>query len=321
MQNKTFTQAALAFAAALFALITLIPGTAWAQVVTQQTNRVSTSDEYRVGRVRLIYARPIRRLIKVPVLTDLSKPDVDLTSSINNFKLKIRDQGNERGTCSVHALTFLMEFEYARQNLGLVTNDLSEEYLNYAANLATGNNNDGDFFFNINKGYQKYGQAMQSQVPNKPYFDPSYKVDQKFLEAGAKNWPRLKPDVIKENASFTSNKTDDGQPFGLNPAQFNYVLARLDETRPVAVGMRWPLQDKSGTETVLGVELLKNVPTADLTAGHSVALVGYRKYKGYPGGGYFIIRNSWGEGYGNKGYGYLSFEYVKAHTADAMTYK
>ena len=85
--------------------------------------------------------------------------------------------------------------------------------------------------------------------------------------------------------------------------------------------MRWPPSVKYQTETIFGVELMKNLPPADLTAGHSIALVGYRKYKGYPGGGYFIIRNSWGEDYGNKGYGYLSFEYLKSHAADAMTYK
>jgi hypothetical protein len=309
--------------AALLAIacMTILCDAASAQVATQQMNRLASADEFKVGRFSLAYARPVKQVVKAPLLTDLSKPDVDLRPSINNFKLKIRDQGNTRNTCSVHALTFLIEYEYARQNLGLVTNDLSEEYLNYVTNLATGNTNDGDFFFNINKGHQKYGHAMQAQVANKSFFDPNFKVSQDLLNAGAKNWPRLVANIIKENANFTTNTADDAQPFGLTSAQFDYILAQLEADRPVAVGLRWPPKEKYATETVLGVELLKHLPASDLTADHSVALVGYRKYKGYPGGGYFIIRNSWGDDYGNKGYGYLSFEYVKAHAADAMTYK
>jgi hypothetical protein len=205
--------------------------------------------------------------------------------------------------------------------MNLITGDLSEEYLNYTTNLATGSTDDGDYFFNINQGYQKYGHALQNQVPNQATFDANFKVKPDLLSAGAKNWPKLKATVIKENAGFTANTADDAQPFGLSTAQFNYIIAQLDADQPVAVGLRWPSTIKYGTEVILGVELLKNLPPADLTAGHSVALVGYRKYAGYPGGGYFIIRNSWGTDYGNQGYGYLSFAYVKANTADAMFYK
>ena len=42
-----------------------------------------------------------------------------------------------------------------------------------------------------------------------------------------------------------------------------------------------------------------NVPPADqksaqLFDGHSIALVGYRRDNAFPGGGYFVYRNSWG---------------------------
>jgi hypothetical protein len=304
----------------LAAISLALAGPTFGQVISKQNSPVALKNEMKVGSIRLLYARPIRKALKKPVMTDLSKPDVDLTPSITNFKLKIRDQAG-RDTCSVHALTFLIEFEYARQNLNLVTSDLSEEYLNYTTNLASGSTDDGDYFFNINKGYQKFGHSMQTQVPNKTSFDPNFKVDATLLEAGAKNWPKLKASIIKENANFTSSTADDAQPFGLSTAQFNQLISNLDQNRPVAVGMRWPSATKYDTETILGVELLKNLPPADLTGGHSIALVGYRKLAGYPGGGYFIIRNSWGTDYGNQGYGYISFAYIRAHSADAMTYQ
>lgn len=46
-------------------------------------------------------------------------------------------------------------------------------------------------------------------------------------------------------------------------------------------------------------------------AGHAVALVGYTKDKK------FIVRNSWGTGWGDKGFGYASLEYAKAAFTEA----
>ena len=135
---------------------------------------------------------------------------------------------------------------------------------------------------------------MQTFVPNKSFFDANFKVEQKHLEMG-NNVPRLKPFVIKENSNFTTDTKDDENPFGLTDAQVNSIVSELNNDHPVAVGMRWFGLGKFATETVFNVELLKNVPVSDLTAGHSVAFVGYRKHKNYPGGGYFIFRNSWGE--------------------------
>ena len=269
---------------------------------------------FRAGKISLMYAQPIAKKLSISI-TDISKPNVDLS---NKYNLPVRSQGG-RKTCSVHTLAFLIEYAYAKSTNGARTPDLSEEYLNYVTNLAAQNQNDGDFFYNVNQGYQQYGQAFELNVPFQPVFDPSLKVDQKYMDS-AKKFPRYKANFIKENANFTADKSDDANPFGLTDAQMNAITSELDGNRPVAVGMRWFKKGAFATETILGVELLKNVP-ADLTAGHSIALVGYRRFKGYPGGGYFIFRNSWGDSFGNKGYGYVSFEFVKTHAADAMSYR
>ena len=55
---------------------------------------------------------------------------------------------------------------------------------------------------------------------------------------------------------------------------------------------------------------------ADL-GGHAVLVVGYRDGEG-AGGGRFIIKNSWGRGWGDDGYGYLPYAYVAVHGVGAM---
>ncbi len=48
--------------------------------------------------------------------------------------------------------------------------------------------------------------------------------------------------------------------------------------------------------------------------GHAVALVGYTKDR-------FIVRNSWGLSWGDKGYGYASLAYTKAAFTEAYGVK
>src|SRR5215207_3911056 len=80
-----------------------------------------------------------------------SLPQVDLRPAIQSLQLDVRFQEG-RGTCSVFAMTFLLEYMY-RSRLAVPANNLSEEYLNHAANLVNGQNGDGDYFDNIDAGY------------------------------------------------------------------------------------------------------------------------------------------------------------------------
>jgi hypothetical protein len=47
-------------------------------------------------------------------------------------------------------------------------------------------------------------------------------------------------------------------------------------------------------------------------AGHAIAIVGAIVDKRVGGGGYYIIKNSWGGGYGDKGYAYVAFDYCQS---------
>jgi C1A family cysteine protease len=52
--------------------------------------------------------------------------------------------------------------------------------------------------------------------------------------------------------------------------------------------------------------------------GHSIDLVGFREGNQFPGGGYFIFRNSFGPRFGQDGYGFISFDYMRNYANDAI---
>lgn len=262
-----------------------------------------------MNRARRLVAEPVRVNTPRPVFTIDNKPDVDLRPEIDTLGMAIRPSQLKRGTCSVFAMTFLLEFMYAK-NYGLKSQDLSEEYLNFVSNLATGQKVDGGFFDEIDQGYQKYGIVNEGLVPYKPFFDPNLKVSPETMKQGAAIVPRLKPHFIKPWDVNT----------GLTSVQLLSVIAQLKNGRPVAAGLRWPLEEKFAFEKVLGVPLIKMVPPSEVFDGHSIDFVGYKVSKSFPGEGYFVFRNSWGTGFGEQGYGYMSFEYAMKYTNDLVQY-
>ena len=80
-------------------------------------------------------------------------------------------------------------------------------------------------------------------------------------------------------------------------------------------------------ETLAAVKAEALPPSVDLKerieGGHAVVAVGYddgmkikNRYDGRETTGALLIRNSWGKGWGEGGYGYLPYEYVLAGLAE-----
>ena len=63
-----------------------------------------------------------------------------------------------------------------------------------------------------------------------------------------------------------------------------------------------------------------NKDETDVRGGHAVLVLGYVSAEDAPthtpsiSGGYFVVKNSWGEGFGDQGYVYLSTNYIKNYT-------
>jgi C1A family cysteine protease len=281
-------------------LLAVLSAPAWAQKPTQARQRQPRN--YRAApRNQIIfrYTGP--------------KAEVDLRPEIERLGLGIRDQGN-RGTCSVFATTFLIEYHTARQTKtnGL---QLSEEYLNWAKNRANNENKDGGFFTEIIAGYKGYGIVPSTEMPYQAAFHP-------------KHPDKPKPKVIHDGQvvtryPFTFIKDWDNTK-GMTAAELEATKNALRSGHPVATGIWW--LENFETVTVGKVPLLKQYPRKDnagsnppMFDGHSIDLVGFHEGSQFPGGGYFIFRNSFGTGFGDDGYGYVSFQYIRDYANDAIS--
>lgn len=80
------------------------------------------------------------------------------------------------------------------------------------------------------------------------------------------------------------------------------AIKSLDEGRPVYIGM-------SVTTSMQSCAPVLDPDSRDTGGGHAVSISGYGIDKRVPGGGYFIIKNSWGPDCGDKGYQYMPFNY------------
>lgn len=80
------------------------------------------------------------------------------------------------------------------------------------------------------------------------------------------------------------------------------AVKSLDEGRPVYLGV-------SVTKSMYACDPVLDPKSPDNGGGHAVAISGYGIDKRVAGGGYFIIKNSWGPDCGDHGYQYLPFNY------------
>ncbi len=245
-------------------------------------------------------------------------PEVDLRPKIRLYRLPIRNQGN-RGTCTVFATTFLIEYQKASMAGSSGARVLSEEYLNWAGNQVTHENADGGFFTKFMPGYETWGISAARQMPYRPTYNPAHPdtPNSATITAARAMFPVKYP--------FTILKVWDNTK-GMTRAELQSALATLRSGRPVATGIWW--LTNFSTVNVHGVPLLKDYPRSansnsdpsknPMFDGHSIDLVGFKQSPSFPGGGYFIFRNSFGRSFGDAGYGFVSFQYLRAYSNDAI---
>lgn len=230
----------------------------------------------------------------------------------------IRDQGM-RGTCVAFATAALLE--HRELSAGAAGSDLSEQYLYWAIKTQTADpwhTIDGTTLGFARDALETTGVCTEPSWPYDPVPRPGNIPHESATEPPGhahREAAALRHLGVHRTASTSGNART--------------LVAELSRCAPVAIALpvfRDSLQPQNNNwNTSVGLlygRVLDPPPTSIVDSGHAVAVVGFAPDPGEPNGGYFIIRNSWGTGWGRllpavgsvasaPGYGQVSATYVE----------
>lgn len=216
--------------------------------------------------------------------------DETITLDLRTRQSSVKDQGR-RGTCVAFAATAGHEMLRADDE------DLGEEFLHWAAKQRDGFSAaaEGTTLAAAAGALADLGQPPEQVWP----------YDERRDQWGATYRP---PEGAYEEAA--RRRLGDGHALPPSPAA---LRAALDQGVGVLLGVRlyatWHAVSSDG-------HIALPAPGAVALGGHAVLLAGYDD--GAVGEqSRIIVRNSWGNDWGDNGYGYLPYAYVEAHGLQA----
>ena len=224
--------------------------------------------------------------------------EVDLTHEMP----LIRDQ-NPRGACVAHAALAVFEHRLIREGRPL---DLSEQFLIFVSKEDDGMPHLEGF---------SLGTAFAKLRLDGCCREETWRYNNHSIPC---NWGQGPPpsDARIEAREFRIGGIDP-----LAPTRVLDIKMVLYSQRCVAFSIpafrSWFCDD--------GVKVSGDIhmpPRGDLPmGGHAMCMVGYRDMPDKPllGGGVFLIRNSWGERWGNRGYGTIPYKFIECFGAEAFS--
>jgi hypothetical protein len=248
------------------------------------------------------------RLAAIPVMAEAG-PVAALPSS-HNFLRRLPPIRNQaaRGTCVAFTLTALHEFYYRSRNR---TIDFSEQYLYYRT----------------------------KQIDGAPYVCGTRQSDAARVltdrgQCRETLWS-YNPDLPcnQQDAAVPPNADGDAASYklqlqALNPKDVDGIKAALAVNRPVGISIpvwrSWYTSADTRRTGRITMRIGNESGPAGQPAGHAVCLVGYQDSAQAPGGGYFILRNSWSTNWGSEcphgpGYGTIPYQYIASENWEAFT--
>ena len=224
----------------------------------------------------------------------------------------IRNQG-PRGTCVAHACTALREYLTGDRAI-----DLSEQYLYWAARqkLITPILKDRPGLL------LAYGMAALVEHGIPP--EDAWPYNPAQLPGNEDQGPP--PAGIEAPARANRLRKYSG----IFPRDTYSLKVQLAHDNPVAVTVPtfgfWggALIDYTGTVRLPFTAEGTRSPLTRLETAHAICLVGYQDDAAVPGGGYYIVRNSWGETWAGqcpdgRGYFWLPYAYVERYGLTAFS--
>ncbi len=232
-------------------------------------------------------------------------PAVALPASVNliGFLPPIRNQAS-RGTCVAFTLTALNEYVLRRRG---IVRDLSEQHLYYEVKLIDGAPNGcGTWQSKAVLALRDRGQCRESVWPYNPN-PPCNNHGARPLQA--------RPDGLNNKLATLAVSTRSVAAY----------KAQLALQRPVTLSIPVYNSWYQSAETRRSGRITMRIGAEQSVGGHAICIVGYQDSASSPGGGYFIIRNSWstnwayqspyGAGYGTIPYQYITNDAWEAYTA------
>ena len=216
-------------------------------------------------------------------ITSKASPNiVDLRS----YCSPIENQGS-LGSCTGQAIAGAIELINKRS--GKPT-DVSRLFIYYYERLLLGtvNYDSGAYIRDGIKATNHYGASLESLWPH----DISKFKLEPINEA--------KTDALNRKVTRYERVTN-----------FNGCIDALTNGYPVIIGFHVYTSCMSASVARTGNMPYPNTKREKLLGGHAVLLVGYNKTKKV-----FIVRNSWGESWGAKGYFYMPFDIVKPNMSN-----
>lgn len=233
---------------------------------------------------------------------------VALPRAVNllSFMPPVKSQGG-RGVCVGFTLTAL--HEYVLRRLGVVR-DLSEQHLYFETKQIDGSSNAcGTFQARAVSVLETRGQCREEIWP----YNPSLPCNNHgALPAQAR------PDGLNYRLATLAVPARDVVAY----------KTHLASQRPVTLSI--PVYDSwyRSAETRRSGRITMRIGNEPAVGGHAVCLIGYNDDQGElsrsPGGGYFIVRNSWGTTWGSQspyggGYGVIPYQYIANEAWEAFT--
>jgi hypothetical protein len=243
-----------------------------------------------------------------PMLAELDEAEampVELPGAVNliPYMSPVRNQ-RSRGTCVSFTLSALNEYIWRRRGR---VRDLSEQHLYYEIKLIDGiPNGCGTYQVEAVKALRDRGQCRETIWP----YDPNPPCN---------NHGTLPPAARTNGRIYRLNTI---QVPARDVSAYKRHMARQ---RPVTLSI--PVYDSwyQSAETRRSGRITMRIGNEQASGGHAVMLVGYQDSAASPGGGYFLVRNSWGTtswGYQcpyGAGYGTIPYQYITNDAWEAYT--
>lgn len=220
-------------------------------------------------------------------------PSVDLHDRFG----PVRDQG-QRGTCVAHACTALREFMTGQQS---PQSDFSEQFLYWDCKKHDLIPGEGTFIHVGMNRLEFDGIPVENDWPYNPNPIPGNEGQD---PAPADILVKANPNRITSSSGLSATNVD-----GLRQA--------LANGSPVAFSV--PVYTHWFTEpTHSSGDIRTPLPGEKVEGGHAMCMVGYEIDPDVPGGGYFMVRNSWGTGWASQsavapGYARIPFAFINQY--------